>query len=67
MNKRKPYINFGQYKGASVESIAENDPDYLQYLLNQEWFQEEKWMHLYQIVEEELEKVSLLDPIVLEP
>jgi hypothetical protein len=42
-------IPFGKYKGRLVEELLINDPQYLQWLTNQDWFRTEHVL-LYQVV-----------------
>lgn len=38
VSQGKPAVfHFGKYKGSTVESVAENDPGYLSWLLEQPW------------------------------
>jgi hypothetical protein len=45
MNQTTLTINFGKYKGRSAEWVAENDPKYARWCMEQPWF-EKKYSRL---------------------
>lgn len=45
-------IPFGKHRGREVEEVPS---DYLRWLMEQEWFESERWEELYVEVEDELE------------
>ena len=45
---------FGKYKGNLLEDIVDDDPDYVDWMLGQEWFQE--YEDLYEYFETEMNR-----------
>lgn len=44
-------MTFGKYEGHTPRWIIENDPDYVDWLMYQDWF-EEQHPHLYEVFDE---------------
>jgi len=42
-------IPFGKYKGQEIEQVIARDPQYVQWIMQQAWFQE-KFQPIYQVV-----------------
>lgn len=49
-NKENKALTFGKYKGYTVKelSLTPKGKDYIQWLLNQQWFTEDKFSSLYE-------------------